>query len=177
MKKCLSFIIALVLVLALCSCVRVTQNKTAGKKTENKQDEEIASDITRTDSPKTAQPYDTQTETDEPVAEPTETAALPTPAETALPYDTHPENPDEILVGTWETKKNVLVGELTVTYTFYPDGTCVQSTDLNQTSRWIFTDDSHVKVTTPLNFTEVYELSYENGVWHLTNGSNVYVKR
>lgn len=87
------------------------------------------------------------------------------------------KNPKKALIGIWECKTNVLgVASVTVSYTFYEDGTCVQSTDLGQTSKWAFTDDTHVKVTTPLNFTETYEIKYEDGHWHLRDNNSDYVK-
>lgn len=83
--------------------------------------------------------------------------------------DSHPQ---DIVVGTWEKEVEVGVvgitlGKITVTYTFYNDGTCVQSTDFNQTGSWAFVDESHIKITTPLNFTEVLELYKENEDWYL----------
>jgi len=82
------------------------------------------------------------------------------------------KNPQDIVVGTWEKEVEVgavgiTLGKVTVTYTFYNDGTCVQSTDFNQTGSWAFVDESHIKITTPLNFTEVLELHKENDDWYL----------
>lgn len=85
---------------------------------------------------------------------------------------------EDIVIGEWEKTIDVgafgySIGALTINWEFYSDGTCVKSTDLNQTSTWTVLDESHIKVISPLNFTEVMELQNIDGQWYLDDYTKV----